>query len=114
MAQPRVLPVLRGDHGLLLEAPGQFYGLSALLETPLALTGDKPLILQYEVKHERAAGCGGAYLKLVSQPAQGAFRPQHFDADTPYSLLFGPDVCGDKDEVRPSARPARLPVRRSS
>mmetsp|Transcript_41794 Transcript_41794/g.97861 ORF Transcript_41794/g.97861 Transcript_41794/m.97861 type:complete len:338 (+) Transcript_41794:532-1545(+) len=69
----------------------RFYGLSA----PLAQTFNnkgKTLVLQYTVKHEQNIDCGGAYIKIL--PGGSDFDAQKFGGDSPYSVMFGPDVCG--------------------
>jgi calreticulin len=49
----------------------------------------KDLVLQYTVKHEQKIDCGGAYIKLAAKADQASFG-----GDTPYQVMFGPDVCG--------------------
>ena len=41
------------------------------------------------VKHEQDLDCGGAYIKLL-----GDMDQTKFGGDTPYQVMFGPDVCG--------------------
>lgn len=69
----------------------RFYGLSAKMPTPVT-TANKPLILQFTVKHEdkEYAFCGGGYIKLMP----GDVDQAKFGGDTPYSIMFGPDLCG--------------------
>jgi calreticulin len=50
---------------------------------------DKELVLQLSVKHEQDLDCGGAYIKLTGDMDQAAFG-----GDTPYQIMFGPDICG--------------------
>ena len=47
------------------------------------------------MKHEQSLDCGGGYIKLV--PASS--KVEDFGGDTPYSLMFGPDVCGHTKRV---------------
>lgn len=71
------------------------YGLSA----PLAKTftsGDNTLVIQYSVKHEQDLDCGGAYIKLL--PGGDKFDAVNFGGDTPYAIMFGPDVCGSSNK----------------
>jgi len=49
------------------------------------------LIVQYSVKHEQNIDCGGGYIKL--HPSHG-FEPENYNGDTPYNIMFGPDICG--------------------
>jgi len=46
------------------------------------------------VKHEQKIDCGGAYIKLTPKSNQAAFG-----GDAPYSIMFGPDVCGSTRKV---------------
>jgi calreticulin len=48
------------------------------------------------VKHEQKLDCGGAYLKLL--PGGSAFDSSKFGGDTPYSVMFGPDICGSSNK----------------
>ncbi|KAG8363891.1 hypothetical protein BUALT_Bualt19G0069700 [Buddleja alternifolia] len=51
---------------------------------------DKALVFQFSVKHEQKLDCGGGYMKLLS----GEVDQKKFGGDTPYSIMFGPDICG--------------------
>lgn len=86
------------DKGIQTSEDSRFYGLSAPLETPFKSTGDKPLVIQYSVKHEQQPklDCGGAYLKLM--PGGKKFDADKFSDDTPYAVMFGPDVCGSSNK----------------
>ena len=52
----------------------------------------KDLVLQFSVKHENEDldFCAGGYLKLLGTD----FDQTMFGADTPYKIMFGPDICG--------------------
>ncbi len=77
------------DKGIKTSEDARFYGLSAKLAKPFTNEG-KDLVLQYVVKHEQRLDCGGAYIKLLGPGVDQA----KFGGDTPYQLMFGPDVCG--------------------
>ena len=72
------------------------YGISSLL--PSAVDPAKDLVLQFELKLTNGLSCGGAYIKFVT--ADDAFTPAGLKDDTPYSVMFGPDKCGDTNKVR--------------
>lgn len=60
----------------------------------------KPFVVQYEVKLTKGLTCGGAYVKLLSPVAsldQAALLA--FDGSTRYSIMFGPDACGNTNKV---------------
>jgi len=77
------------DMAIQTSEDARFYGLSAKLDKEFDNKG-KDLILQYEVKFEQKIDCGGAYIKLWGPEGDQA----SFGGDTPYSIMFGPDVCG--------------------
>uniref|UniRef100_A0A0D9WIE2 Calreticulin n=1 Tax=Leersia perrieri TaxID=77586 RepID=A0A0D9WIE2_9ORYZ len=53
---------------------------------------NRTLVIQYSIKIEQEIECGGAYIKLMS----GYVNQKKFGGDTPYSFMFGPDICGDQ------------------
>ncbi|KAH0794657.1 Calreticulin family protein [Histomonas meleagridis] len=50
---------------------------------------DHELIVQYTNKQDKPVICGGLYLKLFPD----GFDQKRFTGGTPYSLMFGPDIC---------------------
>jgi calreticulin len=77
------------DKGLRTTEDARFYQISAAF--PEFSNKDKPLVLQYSVKHEQNIDCGGGYIKIM--PAEGVDQ-KTFNGDTPYNVMFGPDICG--------------------
>ena len=57
----------------------------------------KGLVIQYELQLKNGLQCGGAYLKLLS--ASDALDANGFKAETPYTIMFGPDKCGETNKV---------------
>jgi calreticulin len=80
------------DKGIQTSEDARFYGLSVPLVKPYTSSPDKPLVIQYSVKHEQELDCGGAYIKLL--PGGKKFDAVKFGGDAPYAVMFGPDVCG--------------------
>merc|ERR1711981_1554285 len=76
------------DLGLQTSQDAKFYGISAA--TKEFSNKDKPLVVQYTVKHEQGIDCGGAYLKIGPAPFDG----KKFHGETVYNVMFGPDICG--------------------
>merc|ERR1711934_663625 len=74
--------------GLKTSQDAKFYGISAV--TKEFSNKDKPLVVQYSVKHQQGIDCGGAYLKLGPAPFDG----KKFHGETVYNVMFGPDICG--------------------
>lgn len=74
----------------------QHYGLATLLPKPLD-PGAGKTVLQYDLKLKDGLECGGAYMKFVT--ADPSFKPAGLAEDTPYTIMFGPDVCGATNKV---------------
>ncbi|KDE03231.1 hypothetical protein MVLG_06288 [Microbotryum lychnidis-dioicae p1A1 Lamole] len=94
---PTVYPGISGDEGLVMKSKAAHHGISALFDKPLDPKG-KTLVVQYEVKLQNGLDCGGAYLKLLSDSAQG-IQAEEFSDATPYTIMFGPDKCGSTSKV---------------
>lgn len=81
---------LTGDLGLVLKSKVKHSAIASRLSKPFVFDA-KPLIVQYEVLLQDGQECGGAYLKLLSEIRDlGEFHDK-----TPYSIMFGPDKCGN-------------------
>ena len=80
------------DKGIQTSQDAKFYGISAKMSEPFT-NKDKDLIVQFQVKHEQKLDCGGAYIKLL-----GDMDQSKFGGDTPYQIMFGPDVCGSSNK----------------
>ncbi|XP_039837629.1 calreticulin-like isoform X3 [Panicum virgatum] len=76
------------DKGIQTSEDYRFYAISA--EYPEFSNKGKTLVLQFSVKHEQKLDCGGGYVKLLG----GDVDQKKFGGDTPYSIMFGPDICG--------------------
>ncbi|XP_068596286.1 calnexin [Brachionichthys hirsutus] len=83
---------LPGDKGLVLKSRAKHHAISAQLLRPFTFD-TKPLIMQYEVNFQLGIDCGGAYVKLLSQTAD--LDLDQFVDKTPYTIMFGPDKCGE-------------------
>lgn len=83
---------LPGDKGLVLMSRAKHHAIGSKLKKPF-IFDKKPLIVQYEVNFQSGIECGGAYVKLLSK------TPEHnldqFHDKTPYTIMFGPDKCGE-------------------
>lgn len=79
------------DKGIQTSEDARFYGISSKLSEPFT-NQDKDLVLQFSVKHEQKLDCGGAYIKLLGDVDQSKFG-----GETPYQVMFGPDVCGSSN-----------------
>ena len=56
------------------------------------------IVLQYDLKTANGWSCGGGYLKFLTADAD--FTPADLGANTPYTVMFGPDKCGSTNKVR--------------
>ncbi|XP_056135901.1 calmegin [Lampris incognitus] len=81
-----------GDQGLVLKSRAKHHALAALLDKPFVFQDD-PLVVQYEVNFQDGIDCGGAYIKLLSDT--GNLDLEQFHDRTPYTIMFGPDKCGE-------------------
>ncbi|KAJ1962422.1 hypothetical protein GGI12_002661 [Dipsacomyces acuminosporus] len=80
---------VEGDKALVVKSEARHHAISRRLAKPFdpAASG---LVLQYEVKLQENLNCGGAYIKLLTAPSKG-----EFSNESPYTLMFGPDKCGE-------------------
>ncbi|XP_074320061.1 calreticulin-3-like [Silene latifolia] len=76
------------DKGIQTHNDAKHFAISAKI--PELSNKNRTLVIQYSVKFEQDIECGGGYLKLLS----GYVNQKKFGGDTPYSLMFGPDLCG--------------------
>ncbi|RAL50113.1 unnamed protein product [Cuscuta campestris] len=76
------------DKGIVTYPDAKHYAISAKI--PEINNKNKTLVVQYSVRFEQEIECGGGYIKLLS----GYVNQKNFGGDTPYSLMFGPDICG--------------------
>ncbi|KAJ8945085.1 hypothetical protein NQ318_005265 [Aromia moschata] len=88
---------LPGDKGLVLKSKAKHAAISSPLLRPF-LFDKKPLVVQYEVLLQDGQECGGAYLKLLSQDASSK-NLNTFHDKTPYTIMFGPDKCGNDHKL---------------
>lgn len=77
------------DVGLKTGPDARFFFATAPLDAEVSNQG-KDLVVSYTVKHEQHVDCGGSYIKLLPP----GFDKKKFNGDSPYALMFGPDVCG--------------------
>jgi calreticulin len=76
------------DKGLQTSQDAKFYAISAK-HTPVS-NKDKPLVIQFSVKHEQNIDCGGGYVKLFDC----GMDQKDMHGESPYNIMFGPDICG--------------------
>jgi len=76
------------DKGIQTGTDYRFYQISRVFES--FSNEDDTLVLQFSIKHEQKIDCGGGYIKLLP----GGFDQEDFSGETPYYIMFGPDICG--------------------
>uniref|UniRef100_A0A182PRF1 Calnexin n=1 Tax=Anopheles epiroticus TaxID=199890 RepID=A0A182PRF1_9DIPT len=88
-------PILANDFGLVLKSKAKHAAIASplLLNRPFVFE-DKPLVVQYEVNLQEGQECGGSYIKLLSV-GEGTKDLKQFHDKTPYTIMFGPDKCGN-------------------
>jgi calreticulin len=69
--------------GIQTSQDARFYGLSTKFK-PFS-NKEKPLVLQFTVKHEQNIDCGGGYVKLFDCSLQ----QDDMHGDSPYLIMFG-------------------------
>ncbi|CAH8638548.1 unnamed protein product [Schistosoma margrebowiei] len=77
------------DLGLKTTQDARFYGIARKISEPFS-NRDKAMVLQFTVKFDKTVSCGGAYIKLLGSDID----PKKFHGETPYKVMFGPDICG--------------------
>ncbi|KAF9352742.1 hypothetical protein BGX34_012002 [Mortierella sp. NVP85] len=95
--EPHIHPGMKHDFGLVAKTPAAHHAISASLPEVVDNKG-KTLVVQYEVKAQNGVVCGGAYMKLLTESPKG-IKFKEFSDETPYTIMFGPDKCGDTDKV---------------
>ncbi|VDN99181.1 unnamed protein product [Rodentolepis nana] len=88
-ALPKEVSDEKEDGGMKTTEDARFYRYSAKFDKTLS-NKDKSFCVQFTVKHEQDIDCGGGYVKLLGE----SFKPEEFHGDTPYEIMFGPDICG--------------------
>lgn len=76
------------DKGIQTSQDAKFYALSSEFK-PFS-NKDKPLVLQFTVKHEQNIDCGGGYAKVFDC----SLDQKDMHGDSEYKIMFGPDICG--------------------
>jgi len=84
------------DTGIKTSTDARFYGISSKMTKTFNSSDKKDLVIQYSVKNEQKIDCGGAYIKLMG--GGDKFDSANFGGDTPYSVMFGPDICGSSNK----------------
>jgi len=74
--------------GIQTSQDAKFYAMSAEFK-PFS-NREKPLVIQFTVKHEQNIDCGGGYAKLFDC----SLDAKDMHGDSPYLIMFGPDICG--------------------
>ncbi|XP_058094240.1 calreticulin-3-like isoform X3 [Magnolia sinica] len=77
-----------GSAGIQTYPDARHFAITAKI--PEFSNKNRTLVVQYSIKFEQDIECGGGYIKLLS----GYVNQKKFGGDTPYSLMFGPDICG--------------------
>ncbi|KDO53080.1 hypothetical protein CISIN_1g014803mg [Citrus sinensis] len=76
------------DKGIQTHTDARHYAISAKI--PEFSNKNRTLVVQYSIRFEQDIECGGGYIKLLS----AYVNQKKFGGDAPYSLMFGPDICG--------------------
>ncbi|MCO5592762.1 hypothetical protein L7F22_046765 [Adiantum nelumboides] len=85
------------NYGLLVSEKARKYGIATALPEVVHF-GEKPVVLQYDLRLQNGIECGGSYLKFL-QVQNDDWTPEQLDNEAPYSVMFGPDKCGSTNKV---------------
>eukprot|EP01052_Picozoa_sp_SAG31_P006825 SAG31_NODE_318_length_17799_cov_79.857571_14_plen_368_part_00 len=94
--RPGEKAVEEDDLALEIMSEARKHGIAAKFNYPVAL-GDKPLVVQYEVRLEKPHTCGGLYVKLLQEDETRDLST--LNGDSEYAIMFGPDKCGGTNKV---------------
>lgn len=81
------------DAGLKTSQDARFYAISS--KFPTFTNKGQSLVLQFTTKHEQNIDCGGGYIKVLASD----INQEDFHGETPYSIMFGSDICGATKRV---------------
>lgn len=76
------------DKGIQTSQDARFYAISS--KFPAFSNENKDLVLQFQIRFPQKIDCGGGYIKLLGSNID----QKGFSGDTPYHIMFGPDICG--------------------
>ena len=76
------------DQGIQTSQDARFYSISSKFNK--FSNAGKDLVVQFQVKFPQNIDCGGGYIKILPS----GFDQKTFNGDTPYNIMFGPDICG--------------------
>eukprot|EP00756_Hemistasia_phaeocysticola_P019622 Hpha_TRINITY_DN15673_c3_g1::TRINITY_DN15673_c3_g1_i6::g.97997::m.97997/K08057/CALR; calreticulin len=77
------------NKGLQTSQDAKFYAISAQIPKPVD-NKDKKIVVSFQLKDAQGIDCGGGYIKVMKEP----FEPKEFHGESPYWMMFGPDICG--------------------
>eukprot|EP01064_Diplonema_japonicum_P023190 TRINITY_DN3363_c4_g2_i2.p2 TRINITY_DN3363_c4_g2~~TRINITY_DN3363_c4_g2_i2.p2 ORF type:complete len:389 (+),score=191.42 TRINITY_DN3363_c4_g2_i2:67-1233(+) len=81
------------DKGLQTSEDAKFYAISSKAAKTFG-NKDKPLVVSFTLKHAQGIDCGGGYIKILPE-----IELEDFDGETPYYMMFGPDICGSTKKI---------------
>jgi len=87
---------LDGDLGLVFKSKVKHGAIASHLRKPFKFE-DNTMVLQYEVQFQNSQECGGAYIKLLT--GDKPMELSQFHDKTPYTIMFGPDKCGNENKL---------------
>lgn len=91
------------NHGLQFTQELKHYGISSILKQPILFNDYKhDFVIQYEIKLEESLECGGTYIKLLRSSYDNKNIHEvveQLNNETPYSIMFGPDKCGNNNKI---------------
>lgn len=87
---------LTDDYALIVKDSAKHHAVSVKLDKTYVFM-DKPFVLQFDLKFQEGQECGGGYVKVLS--ADKSRDLSQFNDQTPYTIMFGPDKCGQTSKL---------------
>ncbi|OMJ13938.1 Calnexin-like protein [Smittium culicis] len=105
LEKPYMMKSLENDYGLTVKSKSRLHAISKKFDKVFNPKG-KSFIIQYEVKYQETIECAGSYLKIIrdmnppnkdndTSIMENTFNPKEFSYKTPFTVMFGPDICGE-------------------
>jgi len=92
------VPYQSPDKGLVAGSEARKHAITVKFPKVLRNDDAEELVIQYEVRLQQGLTCGGAYIKLLTRSTLPDDLAD-FDNTVPFTIMFGPDKCGNDNKV---------------
>jgi calnexin len=91
------IQALATETGLIVTEAARHHAISTKFPVAFDPASADEIVIQYEVRFEKSHECGGAYIKVLQD--SDTFKPESFNDQDGYIVMFGPDKCSSTDKV---------------